>query len=872
MSAITPLQSFLLRTRVGKGCEFTHTSFARPAGAFYVSGDHEDAFNALYKSAIEAGEEVHLCEKHKDLAPLLVDIDLRFPLPIAESSSQQIARSFTVEDVQRFVRIYLDAMAELLVLPTTLDVYVMTKPHPTRNQLYVKDGIHIMVPEVVTTDAVQLMCRKSCLEKVAAWASEVGAINEAKDVYDESVLSRNNWIMYGSCKPDACPYSVEYVLRFRTDDGSCEEVATQHSRPELIDLLSIRNKYNAAQLQPRAADAVREREEEECERSVRRQQRRNHPALRDTENDEDNECANLEVVKKLVDVLSPARSQTYDDWMRVGWCLRNIDHRLLESWVKFSRLSPKYVEGECEDKWNHMRCGGGLGMGTLCMWAREDAPELYPEITRQDLRRLINASRTGTHCDVARVVHHMYDGRYVCASLRNRTWYEFRNHRWRVSDGACSLRKALSNEVWREYKNMAAELIRMSLATDDEELQKKYSQDEKQLLGVAEKLKVYNYKENVMKECAEHFYVEKFEERLDSACHLIGFENGVYDLEADEFRPGRPDDFITFSTGIDYQPYDPNHPCVAEIHRFMSQVQPKPHMAKYCLVLLASFLSGSINEERFHIWTGSGGNGKSRLIELMESCFGDYSCKFPVTMLTQKRVASNAANSELARAKGKRMAVMQEPSEDEKLNIGLMKELSGGDKIIARSLYSMPIEFKPQFHMLLMCNHLPHVDANDGGTWRRVRVVEFRSRFVSNPNPMDENEFPIDLELAKKFDRWRPHFIGMMLDYYRLYMVEGLQEPEEVLACTHEYQKKNDFVADFMADTVDIVPNDSTAFVGVDELFEEFKEWTKTENMPMRLPRRKDIQALLEKRYGKATRMDGAFAFKNMRMREKNRA
>jgi P4 family phage/plasmid primase-like protien len=237
-------------------------------------------------------------------------------------------------------------------------------------------------------------------------------------------------------------------------------------------------------------------------------------------------------------------------------------------------------------------------------------------------------------------------------------------------------------------------------------------------------------------------------------------------------------------------------------------------------------------------------------------------------MLTQKRVASNAANSELARAKGKRMAVMQEPSEDEKLNIGLMKELSGGDKIMARSLYTMPIEFKPQFHMLLMCNHLPHVDSSDGGTWRRVRVVEFNSRFVQDPNPNDINEFPIDLELSKKFDRWRPHFIGMLLDYFRLYQVEGLHEPDEVMACTKEYQRKNDFVADFLAETVKMVPNERDAFIRVDDLYEEFKDWAKSENISMKIPRRKDIQVHLEKKFGKVVRQDGNLVFTNVRLKK----
>ena len=65
----------------------------------------------------------------------------------------------------------------------------------------------------------------------------------------------------------------------------------------------------------------------------------------------------------MVSILNPERMDSFDSWIRLGWCLHNIDYELLDV-EDFSMNSPKYEDGVCEDKWCEM-VDKGLSIGSL---------------------------------------------------------------------------------------------------------------------------------------------------------------------------------------------------------------------------------------------------------------------------------------------------------------------------------------------------------------------------------------------------------------------------------------------------------------------------------------------------------------------------
>jgi putative DNA primase/helicase len=242
-------------------------------------------------------------------------------------------------------------------------------------------------------------------------------------------------------------------------------------------------------------------------------------------------------------------------------------------------------------------------------------------------------------------------------------------------------------------------------------------------------------------------------------------------------------------------------------------------------------------------------NGKSKLIELFVSCMGEYSIKFPITLLTGKRASSNACSPELVVAKGKRFGYFEEPSENERINAGLMKEFTGGDKVYARGLHKDPIEFKPQWKLALLCNDIPEVPPHDNGTWRRMEIIEFKSRFCDNPK--EDHEFAIDKKLSEKLTGWKELFMSLLIDkYYVLYKKHGINVPNEVIKFTLEFQKQCDIYTDFLSEKLDQT-KDMDDILEISLTYDEFKVWYEETFSNHKYPSKVEFKKYLTKKYGK---------------------
>ena len=236
----------------------------------------------------------------------------------------------------------------------------------------------------------------------------------------------------------------------------------------------------------------------------------------------------------------------------------------------------------------------------------------------------------------------------------------------------------------------------------------------------------------------------------------------------------------------------------------------------------------------------------------MSKCMGEYKHTVPVTLITSSRPSLGGTSSEVAQLKGIRYAVMQEPSENDELNEGILKELTGGDPIQGRALYKDMETFKPQFNLVVCCNERIKIRAMDDGTWRRIREVPFEAVFLDNPNTEDNpnnnlqfrlDEFPhqfkIDRKLDQKFEGWAPIFISRLVDI--AYETNGAVDDNcgKIQEASARYRESQDYVAQFIAEK--IVKASADDCIKKTEVNEAFDEWCR-DNSVDKKPHQKRVK------------------------------
>jgi P4 family phage/plasmid primase-like protien len=1172
---VTRLTKYLSQFSVGKGDKSNYTTMDTKRSYYIRDGEEFDEFIKLYRKVVMNDNPMHMTQKHKTVGYLIIDLDLKYDKLFKKR------RLYVYADILEIVKVINKKILEVLNVPNEkLQAFVSEKKKPNVRKNCVADGLHIVYPLFASSVNAQYLIRDKIVEYFENEKKffKMFPVKDTIDtMFDKAVIFRNNWMLYGSCKTDSHPYKLTHIL-----DHNLQEVPLNTYREkDLFKLLSVR-KFGWTDCVP----YVEKYDEELVKRILNKpkskknnnlNKQKKQPTMKDYFKNQPvvrvitkGQAEDIERARKIMKLLDKDRTNDYAKWIQIGQSLHGVDYTLLDEWIKFSESSPKFVKGECEVLWDKFN-KYNYTIGTLCLLAKMDNPDGYAQYRTDEIKESLTIGLSGTSYDVAKVVHETWKHEYKCASIKHRDWFQFKNHRWTSIEEGYTLDNKLSEELVDEYCRLAA-IYYMSATSASKGEKDKLKEKGSDCNKIIHKLKDSTFKDKIMKECRNLFYDPEFYNKLDENRDLIGFENGVYDLGTKQFREGLPEDYLTFSTKINYIPFNKDCPKVKWVLSFLKQVQPEKDMRKYVVALLSSYLQGHNPDEKFHIWTGTGcfapgtkimmsdgqckniekirvgdyvmgadgspkkvstllkgkdtmyeinnqysnyivnrdhrlvlrciknieinntitwyewknnklpikyeqyfnkksikkiiesenyikegenfivtvgdwldmvnkdnnlqnifsgykkivdmedcenmdlnpyilglwlhygspknqsfvklseeardyllsvdvinkkgeitneyydifnknklfdvysgkhipekflcssiksklllisgiesvkpitntsnevlanslcrlyngigkianikinkqnnydiaivdsnidlegiinmpfkikklkkdnfcgfeldeldkrflledftvacnSNGKSKLVELFQRAFGQYCDILNVALLTKKRGGADAASPQLAKTKGKRFCVFQEPEDDDKIYVGLMKELSGGDEIETRKLFKDPIKFRPQFKLLLTCNKLPHIPATDKGTWRRLRVVEFLSEFVDKPN--GPNQFKIDKKLSDKLIEHAEAFMSILIEEFHDYTENGLVEPKRVTKFTEKYREKSDVCLEFINETYDKAKDGK---ISITHMYTVFRNWHRMSFATTAgVPTRKDLIEYFEK-------------------------
>lgn len=739
----------------------------------------------------------------------------------------------------------------------TLRFFITLRPAPYEdkksNSIHrsIKDGVHIQCPDLVLPSEHQQILRHRSLEMTNLTDSfkDTGYINAEKDIFDEAIVKKNGWFFYGESKPDIPAYSLDsiYVYDAKSEEFYEEDTSNYTSR-QLLELLSIRYNIRSEPIQ------FEEKTQEEWQTRLdyctgKRFPQHTHDVppidipfiVVNTNNmHEQLEQDKLLVVKRLAtECLSEERANSYQSWIEVGWCLNSIDpsEEMFDTWMEFSNKSGKASQNnvntllrDWKRRWGHSqhetKC---FTSRSLHMWAKQDNPKKYDEIMKDSFINYVEGNIEASHTHIARLMKRMYANNY-CAALDSKKveWYHFTGIYWKKIPQGIDLRNKLYTEVAQVIADTRTKIRERIMKINDEQKSDFLNSRLKKLFEIEKSLNQAGFKDSVMKDCIGMFKEEEFNQKLNANEYLIGFNNGVIDLHAIhtkedgtqeycvKFRQAEPTDYITFMAGryttkhcdpIDYIEYNPSDPEQAKFHAeiddFMSKVFPRPELRSYMWRKLSSCLEGANKEQTYETWIGVGGNGKSKLVDLMSMALGDYATSLQSTVMTRKRPESGAANPDIMAIRNKRFIYMAEPDDREPLNTSRMKQFTGEDDVEARGLFEDQTKFKITGKIFMLCNAFPAINTMDRGTWRRIRAVPFESKFV---DPMVEDVkpelhiYPRDNHLDLKLKNWRTYFMSRLVHIYKTeYLPYGLGHiPSVVTQESNKYQESFDSVAKFM--------------------------------------------------------------------------
>ncbi len=300
------------------------------------------------------------------------------------------------------------------------------------------------------------------------------------------------------------------------------------------------------------------------------------------------------------------------------------------------------------------------------------------------------------------------------------------------------------------------------------------------------KLKSYGRDAALMKKVYPYVLIaarddDWLERTAQSSLGYLLFQNGIYDMNKGIFTKGfNPN--IVFHCSINR-----NFPeKIKEDYAYANKLSFRAMCGsdKKSLPLRVAFaraLAGDISAKKFYFCPGKTNAGKSKLVAMFRTCFGDFIQPFNAENLAYNEKAGTSDEAQKNRwaylIRFSRIIFSNEINMKKIINGNDIKKVaSGGDEIIGRTHFQEEVKFKPHFTAFCMLNDIPEIQPLDNAVYGRLIYYEFEKQFVEEPTEEYHVKMDKDLENKIQQDKFINGFIHLILNAYSYYLKNGQPE------------------------------------------------------------------------------------------------
>lgn len=388
-------------------------------------------------------------------------------------------------------------------------------------------------------------------------------------------------------------------------------------------------------------------------------------------------------------------------------------------------------------------------------------------------------------------------GEVVRFSYIRKNWYFYDGKIW-VIDQEGKI-KTLADKAIEKMKN---EKVFVAEGMDEEEATKAFNKHIKTTRSSRGKT-------SMLKE-TEHLLPIK-PASFDADPNLFNVQNGFLDLLTGKLHEHDRHKFFTKISNIEYTD---KIDCPLWMEFLNTIFDNDQGLINYIQRAVGYSLSGSTEEQVMFVLFGNGRNGKSVFLDIITEMFGNYSTNIqPQTIMVKQQ--SSAANPDIAKLNGARLVTTTEPNEGVRMDEGLVKQLTGGDKVSARFLYEDEFEFTPQFKLWMATNHKPIIRGTDDGIWRRMAIVPFTVQI-----PLSQ----VDKRLTHKLRRELKAILNWAVEGYLMWRKDGLQEPQSIKDQRQAYRGEMDVLEAFIEECC---VRNTHAKAKAKNLYQVYREWAR---------------------------------------------